>query len=56
MSDDLKDVNFSSDSFHVRLVLDFVFLKDLNGNFFTRDEMSAESYLSEGTLTERTSY
>ena len=53
MSDDLEDVDFTSDSLHVRLVLDLVLLKYFDSYLFTSDEVSSETNLSEGALTQR---
>jgi hypothetical protein len=52
MPDNLQDVNLSSNTFHIRLVFDLVFFKNLNGNLLSGNQMSSESHLSEGSLTE----
>ena len=53
MSDDFQNVNLTHHSCYVGLVLDFIFLKDLDGNFFLGELMDALADLAESTRTYR---
>ena len=46
MSDLLQYVDFASDSFHVALIFDPIFLKYFNGNLFSGYGVSADSHFS----------
>ena len=46
MSHDLQNVDFSHDTSYIGLVLDFVFLKDFDGNFFLCKLMNALTHLA----------
>lgn len=56
MSDNLQYMYFSSYSFHIALVLNLVFLKDLDGNFFTSDKVSSQSNFTKSSLAKWTTY
>lgn len=56
MSNYLQNVNLSSHPVNIRLVLDLVFLKNLDSDLFACDEMRAEAHLTESTLTKRATY
>ena len=53
MSDDFQDVDFTSDAIYIRLIFDLVLFQDFYGDLFACYQMGAQSYLAEGTLTER---
>ena len=53
MSDFLENVDLSCDPLNVTLVFDSVFLKNLDGYFFSSDRVSADPYFTEGTRTKR---
>lgn len=54
MSNDLQDMNLSSYTFDIRLVLDFVLLEDFDGDFLAGYQVRAKSDFTEGALSERT--
>ena len=56
MSDFLENVDLSCDPLNVTFVFDSVFLKNLDGYFFSSDRVSADPYFSEGTRTKRSTY
>ena len=56
VANDLENVDFSSNPLYIRLVFDFVLFQDLDGYFFTRNQMSSQSYFAEGSLSQRTAY
>ena len=56
MSDFLENVDLSCDPLNVTLVFDSVFLKNLDGYFFSSDRVSSDPYFSEGTRTKRSTY
>ena len=49
MSHDFQNVNLTHDTSYVSLVLDFIFLKDFDRNFFLSELMDALAHLSEST-------
>ena len=49
MSHDFQNVNLTHDTSYVGLVLDFIFLKDLNGNFFLGKLVGTLAYLAKST-------
>ena len=49
MSHDFQNVNLTHDTSYVSLVLDFVFLKDFDGNFFLGELVYALTYLAKST-------
>lgn len=53
MSDYLEDVDFACDSFHITLILDFIFFENLNGYFLACEHVCPKSYLSKSALTQR---
>jgi len=52
MSNDFEDVDFPGDPFDVRLVLDFILLQYFDCNLLAGDQVCAQSYFTEGTLSE----
>ena len=50
VSDLLENFDFSCDSLHVFLIIDFVFLEDFDGYFLAGQRVLAELDLSEGSL------
>ena len=56
MSDYLQDVDLSRHPVDIRLVLDLVFLKNLDGDLLACDQMRAEAHLTESALAERATY
>ena len=50
MSDLLEDFDFSCDSLHVFLIINFVFLEDFDGYFFASQRVLAKLDLSKGSL------
>ena len=49
MSHDFQNVDLSHDTSNVGLVLDFIFLKDFDRNFFLSELVDTLSHLSEST-------
>ena len=49
MSHDFQNVDLSHDTSYIGLVLDFIFLKDFDGNFFLCKLMNALTHLAEST-------
>ena len=53
MSHYLQDVDFTRNSFYIRLVLDLVFFQNFDGHFLSGDQMSSKPNFAESTLSER---
>ena len=49
MSHDFQNVNLTHYTSYVGLILDFIFLKDFDGNFFLCELMNALTHLAEST-------
>jgi len=49
----LQDVDFTRNSFYIRLVLDLVFFQNFDGHFLSCDQMSSKPNFAESTLSER---
>jgi hypothetical protein len=45
-----QNVDFSRDSLNIRLIFDFIFFKNLDGNFFACNEMSSQTNFTKCTL------
>ena len=56
MSDYFQNMNFSGYPFYIRLVFDFIFFKNLDGDFLTSYKMSAQSNFSKSSLAKRSTY
>lgn len=52
MSDFFENLNFSSDSFHVLLVIYLFFLKNFHGNFLACEDVRALLDLAKSTLSQ----
>ena len=56
MAHDLENMDLTHDSRNISLILDFVFLKDFNGDLLLRQLMDALSHLSECSRTNLLAY
>lgn len=56
MSDFLKDFYLSRDPLNVLLIVDLVFLKDLDSDLLTGESVLTQLHLSEGTLPKMFAY
>ena len=56
MSDYLQYVYLASDALHIRLILDLIFLQDLNGDVLPRVYVCAKTNFSKGALTQGPTY
>jgi hypothetical protein len=53
VSDYFQNVNFTRNSFHIRLVFDLVFFENFDRHLLSGDQMGSEPNFAESTLTER---
>ena len=56
MSNYFENVDFTSYSLDIWLIFNFVFLQNLNSNFFSSNEMSSKSNFTKSSLSEWTAY
>ena len=54
--DDLENVDLSSYTLDIGLVLDLVFLQDFDRHFLARDQVGSQPDLAESALTEGATY
>ena len=52
MSHDFQNVNLSHDTSYIGLVLDFIFLKDFDGNLFLCELVNALTHLSKSAWSD----
>ena len=52
----LEYVDFPRHPLHITFIFNAIFLKNLDGYFFSSDRVSADPYFSEGTRTKRSTY
>lgn len=52
MADKLQDLDLPGDSFDVTFILNFLFLQDLDRDFFLGGHVETEFHLTEGALAE----
>lgn len=53
VSDNFQNVNFTRNSFYIRLVFDLVFFENFDRHLLSGDQMGSEPNFAESTLTKR---
>ena len=56
VSNDLKNMNLSCHTFDIRLILDFILLQNLDGDFLSGNKMRAEAHFAKGALSKWAAY
>lgn len=56
VSHDLENMNFSRHSLDIRLIFDLVFLQNFDSDLLSCENVSAQSDLAKGSLTERPTF